>query len=87
MHAIAFETDVRQGIIRIPLQYRTQLTTHVKVILLQEEHDEQVDRQGQAASFELASDHEVKKLPNGFSSPLSVPTYTILADRNKIYER
>ena len=77
MHAIAFETDVRQGIIRIPLQYRTQLTTHVKVILLQEEHDEQADRQGQPASFEHAM---------GFDA-IVIDTMQWKFQRAEIYER
>jgi hypothetical protein len=86
MYANEFETEVQHGVIRIPFQYRARVSTHVKVILLQEQ-EEEVDRRRQPSSFDLALDSGVKKLPDGFYYPLSVPTYTMLADRDEIYER
>jgi len=86
MYAIEFETDVQHGVIRIPSQYRARVSTHVKVILLQEQEEEPGSR-SQPPSFDLVTGDGVKKLPDGFYHPLIVPTYTMLADRDEIYER
>ena len=86
MHAIAFETDVRQGIIRIPLQYRARLAARVKVILLQE-GDEVDDRHKRQSSSDQMPDISAKNLPDGFYHPRTVPTYTLLAARDDIYAR
>lgn len=86
MYAIEFETDVQQGVIRIPSQYRARVSAHVKVILI-EEQEEEIGRRRQLSSFDLALDSDVKKLPDGFYQPLIVPTYTMLAARDEIYDR
>lgn len=53
MYAIEFETDVQQGVIRIPFQYQARVSAHVKVIILQEK-EAQADRLRQLPSFEHA---------------------------------
>ena len=39
MHAVEFETDVRNGVIQIPQKYQAEFTAHIKVIVLKESPD------------------------------------------------
>ena len=43
MHAIEFQTKVKDGSITIPEQYRNRIKGHVRVILLTEENSENFD--------------------------------------------
>ncbi|MBN2009903.1 hypothetical protein JW960_11225 [candidate division KSB1 bacterium] len=44
MLAIEFNAKIKNGIIRIPDQYSRKLSENVKVILIQEENDESIDK-------------------------------------------